>query len=125
VGPDGTICHFPRYSVIANVFVTTTIEVNFDFSVIGFYNALPSKQFNYLRNSDELKVREEGDQMEPIVFRSSYLLYCIQQTHLHLHNVICVFCTLIVFKTVFILLYNRYYYFKIQTKINHFSTGYA
>jgi len=47
--------------------------------------------------------------MEPIVFRSSYLLYCIQQIHLHLYNVICIFYTLIVFKTVFIRLYNKYY----------------
>jgi hypothetical protein len=57
----------------------------------------------------DLKVWEEGDQIEPIVFRSSYILYWIQQTHLHLHNIICIFYTLTVFKTVRILLYNSYY----------------
>jgi hypothetical protein len=41
--------------------------------------------------------------MEPIVFSSSCLLYCIQKTHLHLHIVICMFYVLIVFNTVFIL----------------------
>ena len=33
--------------------------------------------------------------MEHFVFRSSYLLYCIQQINLHLLNVICIFYTLI------------------------------